>query len=272
MSDLTNETMEQRLARVEKELGIPRRMTTRIAVIQDKSYSMQQRRDETISGYNEYVADLAKDHSDQAYLTLVQFDTSYRVVENNVSVDKVSSLNNVTYVPSGMTALLDAVGRGIVELDEAMKEGDRALVVIMTDGGENSSQEYDRKAVQKMISEREEKGNWTFVFMGAGPDSWDGANLLGVQQSVFYGADAHSHRTSYGGLSSATSGLRSSNLMSNSAFDEGVRAAMADEGATVTPTTPVTPTATSGTTASTKLWTPGEDESDEEDGDAGIPA
>ncbi len=212
-------TVKKRLDRIEKELGLKSKktQTTRILVVQDRSGSMQSRVKETISGFNEYVDDLAQDNSDEAFLTLVQFDDEYLVTEEDTPVAKVKSLNEDTFVPRGMTALLDAVGRGITDLKKRMNDDDRALVVIMTDGGENSSSEYTRDQIQKMIRDCEKEGNWTFVFLGAGTDSWSGGSMLGLRrnQGVFYGADSHSHGVAYKGLAATTTSLRSGTSMSS---------------------------------------------------------
>lgn len=203
-------TIEDRLSALEAKVGMKK--TTRIAVVQDKSSSMGARQEATISGYNEYVEDLKKDDSDEAFLTLIQFDTVYRVVENGVNVKDAITLDRDSYFPNGMTALFDAVGRAINELKRDLKKDERALVVIMTDGQENSSREFTSDQISKMIKDCENEGNWTFVFLGAGQDSWISGNLLGLnrQQTVLYGEDAFSHGSAYTGLSTATSCLRGS--------------------------------------------------------------
>jgi uncharacterized protein YegL len=229
--------------------------TTRILVVQDKSGSMGDRRKETISGFNEYLEGLQEDKSDKAYLTLIQFDTSSKTVYEAMPVDKVEPLSNRTYVPMGGTALLDAVGQGLTSLERQMNEGDRALVVIMTDGEENSSWNWSRSKVQSKISELEEEDRYTFVFMGAGKNAWTGGDMLGLrrQQSVFYGESAHTHSLAYAGLSGMTSGLRGGTQMKNEASGTVTSAAIADLGGEVEQ-------------EPTPLWTPGsEDKQDKDD-------
>lgn len=226
---------KDRLDRIEEHLGINKPTATRILIIQDKSGSMYSRRDETISGFNEYVESLQRDDSDEAFLTLIQFDTRYQVVEESKPVKDVKSLTRETYAPNGGTALLDAVGKGLNSLKKELKKGERALVVIMTDGMENSSSEYSRDAIKKMISDLEEKGNYTFIFMGAGTDSWSGGELLGLRrtQTVWYGQDSFSHGVGYRGLAATTSGLRSGTSMSNSEIGTMTSEAMSELGADV---------------------------------------
>lgn len=214
-----NKTIEERLAAIEAKLGTTQ--TTRVLVIQDRSGSMEDRITETISGYNEYVKTLKDDDSDEAFLTLVQFDDRYEVKEDNTPVSKVEDLSESTYVPRGMTALLDAVGRGVTTLKDKLGKNERALVVIMTDGIENYSKEWTRTKVTELIRSCEDIGRWTFVFLGAGQDAWQGGDLLGLRraQTVHYGEDAHSHGIAYASLGTMTSQLRG-----------GVAPAMANSG------------------------------------------
>jgi len=45
-----------------------------------------------------------------------------------------------------------------------------ALIIVMTDGFENASSEYNNKSIRALIKEMDAKDDWTFVFMGAGID------------------------------------------------------------------------------------------------------
>lgn len=228
-------SIDKRLERIEEKLGIDTKKTTRIAVVQDKSSSMGLRQDATISGFNEYVSDLVKDDSDEAFLTLIQFDTRYRVELEDVPVAKVPELDKDSYMPNGMTALYDAVGRAINELKRNLNDGDRALVVIMTDGQENSSREFSATQIRELIKDCENEGNWTFVYLGAGKEAWSGGMNLGIKQDqhVLYGGDAQSHKASYAGLSAGTRMLRSSSSMSHAALGNEAKKTMDDLGANV---------------------------------------
>jgi len=52
----------------------------------------------------------------------------------------------------------------------------------MTDGEENSSKEYTQEQMRTLIKEREDKGNWTFVYLGANQDSYKMAQKYGISQ------------------------------------------------------------------------------------------
>lgn len=228
-------TLEQRVSALEQKIGGDEDQVTRILVVQDRSGSMGSRVEETITGFNEYLEDLAGDDSDEAYLTLIQFNTTYTVVEESTPVDEVEPLTDKTYKPSGGTALLDAVGRGITDLQDELEDDERALVIIMTDGMENSSREYSADAVKKLIKRCECKGNWTFVFLGASQDSWTGGDLLGLRknQTVFYGGDAHSHGLAFASLSGTTRGYRGGQSASLSDMGAATADNLAKEGGSV---------------------------------------
>lgn len=230
---MSKKSLEDRIDAIEAKIGTKK--TTRILVIQDRSGSMIDRIPETISGYNEYVNDLASDDSDTAYLTLVQFDDRYEVKEESTPIKSVKTLNTETFVPRGMTALLDAVGKGITEFKRTLKDGDRAFVVIMTDGGENSSREWSTTTVTDLIRGCEDAGNWTFTFLGAGQDSWGGAQRLGLNrnQAAFYGAGAHNHSVAFAGLTKTTRSYRGGQSAAMASTGATVSGLMAEDGAEV---------------------------------------
>jgi hypothetical protein len=66
----------------------------------------------------------------------------------NRPINEVEPLNEVSYLPRGTTALLDAMGRTIDDLGQqlaAMPEAEgpgTVIIVTLTDGIENASQDY----------------------------------------------------------------------------------------------------------------------------------
>ena len=69
------------------------------------------------------------------------------------------------YCPGGGTPLYDAIGKGISKVNAQIEEGDHVLVTIITDGEENSSEEWTLKMIRTMI-EKLKKQNWTFTLIG----------------------------------------------------------------------------------------------------------
>lgn len=82
------------------------------------------------------------------------------------------SLND--YSPQGNTALRDAIGNAIAsssKMHDARASHVSHMVMILTDGEENSSRYTSEEKVRQLIREKQNLGNWTFVFQvppGAG--------------------------------------------------------------------------------------------------------
>jgi uncharacterized protein YegL len=145
---------------------------TFIAVVLDRSGSMGGVRADTIGGFNAFLDEQRKAPG-QALMTLVQFDDRYEVNYSAKPLSDVPYLSELTYVPRGGTALLDAIGLTIDSVGaqlRSMPEEDRpgkVLIMIQTDGGENQSREYSRKRIADMIKHQREKYSWDFAFIGA---------------------------------------------------------------------------------------------------------
>lgn len=164
---------------------------TLISVIIDKSGSMLDKAGDVIGGYNTYTDDRKKDPTAATTkFSMTLFDTIVTKVHNAVPIADVPPLNTTTYRPDGWTALLDAIGMTVSDLDKAVTEDSRVLVVIMTDGMENSSKEYRRETIRQMITSREAKGNWTFVFMGADMNAFAESATLGINAGSTFSYDS----------------------------------------------------------------------------------
>lgn len=158
---------------------------TDITLVVDRSGSMQSIKDDAEGGVNAFVEQQTKEPG-EALLTLVQFDTEYEFLHRGVPIGQVPKYE---LVPRGMTALLDAIGRAINETGERLAkidEHDRpglVIFVIMTDGLENSSEEFTNKQVKQMIEEQQGKYNWHFTFLGADQHAFSEAGKLGIDLS-----------------------------------------------------------------------------------------
>ena len=87
---------------------------TRIAVILDRSGSMESCKESTVAGFNEFIR-TQQELPGEATVKLVQFDDQYETVFDK-PLKECPELTQNTFVPRGSTALLDAQGRTIVEL------------------------------------------------------------------------------------------------------------------------------------------------------------
>lgn len=156
-----------------------------VNVILDKSGSMASKVNDTVQGFNTYVAELAKEPLVDYSFSLTLFDTE--IVKRHVAVKlaDVNALDDKNYLPGGNTALNDAIGITVRSVEADKPQVDKVITIIMTDGEENSSREWNHEAVRQLIQSKEAEGNWTFVFLGAALNSWtQGANYGISPQNV----------------------------------------------------------------------------------------
>lgn len=152
-----------------------------VSFILDETGSMNSVKDQTISGYNEYLDTLKQEKG--VLFTLTKFNSSkVEVVYDAEKIKKVEPLDKDSYQPSSTTPLYDAIGETITSLDKATKgKKGKKLVVIQTDGLENASKEYNRKMIFEII-EKKKKEDWTFVFLGADQDAYAASAQLGISR------------------------------------------------------------------------------------------
>lgn len=171
---------------------------TEIVVLLDRSGSMQSAKDDHEGGLRSFVEDQKRLDGDVRF-TLIQFDTANacEVVYNGAPIADVSDLE---LIPRGGTPLLDAVGLSIAHVAERLKgtAPDQVVVMVITDGHENSSREYTRAQIQSMIREYEEQHGWKFLYLGADVDAFDEAQGLAINT-----ADAMKMRQSKAGIAAS---------------------------------------------------------------------
>jgi uncharacterized protein YegL len=167
-------------------------MRGEVFAVIDRSGSMGDCVADTINGFNGFIGKLR----DQAYelkLTTVLFDNQYELLHTSVPIEKVVPLTAHDYYVRGRTALMDAIGRTISEsikrimMTPESEKPQRIIFLIITDGKENASIEYNANQVRNMIEDRKRSG-WEFVFLGAGLEDMEDAEQIGIDKA---------HRTSF---------------------------------------------------------------------------
>jgi uncharacterized protein YegL len=156
----------------------------------DKSGSMSGMENEVISGFNEQLCTLKNlkvELPHQEFIVSLTFFDD--VIQNVISfgeVEQLIPLNRTIYKPNGTTALLDAIGKSITDIQERYSknliDGNASVVmVILTDGHENASRYYTYHVIASMIKGLEKTGNWTFNFMGADLDAIHTSRMLNIK-------------------------------------------------------------------------------------------
>ena len=152
---------------------------THLTLVVDRSGSMSSVREEAQGGINALIAEQFA-LPGRLTVTLSQFDNDFDTVQRMSDQPFEFELQ-----PRGMTALLDAVGMELVHtgqdlaaLPEQERPG-RVLLVVATDGQENSSHEYTVEQVRSMLTVQREQYGWEVRFLGADDAAWQG-EALGV--------------------------------------------------------------------------------------------
>lgn len=157
---------------------------THLTFVIDRSGSMQALAADMTGGVNTMIQEQFAE-AGRLTVTLVDFDNDYNTVMR--MADKPFEYR---LVPRGNTALLDAVGAEIIRTGEdlaALPEDERPgriLFVVVTDGEENSSREFDLERVKELIATQREQFEWQFQFLGAEESAWQ-ADQLGMRRSRF---------------------------------------------------------------------------------------
>lgn len=170
--------------------------TTELIIILDRSGSMESIRKDMIGGFNAFLREQKKNPTD-CKVSFYQFDAQYGDILETCyerrNLPDVPDLTTETFVPRGGTPLYDAVAQVIRKVTERIKDSEnnerpeRVLVVIITDGEENSSREWKGSQVKQMIENQQEKCGWEFVYLGANQDAWANSEALGVKASSTLG-------------------------------------------------------------------------------------
>lgn len=196
---------------------------TEIIMVLDKSGSMWSVKEDTIGGFNQFIEDQKK-LPGKAIFTLITFDTAYNKISEGTPLEKFQPLNENTYTPQGATALFDAVNSAISDTIKrhsnlsAEETPGKVILVVITDGEENSSIEIkDVREIGKMVSEREKLG-WEVVFLGADLDNWAsmGSSMGFSKMSNSSKADM---RTNMKKMSAYTATYRSANVAVGQTLD-----------------------------------------------------
>lgn len=171
---------------------------TIVSVVLDMSGSMSGIAAATREGLNAYLNSLKEDdkNTDEVLVSVTVFDSEYdwnaaRVHQPRINtifnLEPLSKLPEITtehYHPDGGTPLYDAIGVVAERTDEALKgvEGKPdVLLVVITDGDNNTSERFSREDIKVLIEQKQAQG-WTPVYLGANQNAWAVGGGLGISR------------------------------------------------------------------------------------------
>ncbi|MBQ6294424.1 MAG: VWA domain-containing protein [Firmicutes bacterium] len=187
---------------------------TELVFILDRSGSMAGLESDTIGGFNGLI-DKQKKVDGKAFVTTVLFDNQQKTVHDRVDLAEVAPMTEKEYYVGGSTALLDAVGDTVTHIEKIHKYvrpedvPAHTMVVITTDGMENSSHRWRAADVKKLVEKKKEEG-WEFLFLGANIDAVSEAARFGIDadRAVRYCNDSVGVRKNFSAVGKAMASLR----------------------------------------------------------------
>ena len=182
-----------------------------ICFVLDESGSMYNSVDDVIGGFQKLIDEQKGEKNGECIISLYRFSGT---VKKDYIGKPVNEVPKLYYSPGGCTAMNDGVGTAIDEIGKwlsDMNESERPsknIIVIMTDGQENASKEYNFDTVKAKIKHQEEKYSWTFVYMGTNLQDLKDANRLGIKMRSVSGS--RNIVTNYSHIDTYAKALRSS--------------------------------------------------------------
>jgi hypothetical protein len=165
-------------------------------LIIDHSGSMENMKEDTEGGIKAFITEQAS-LPGKATLSLYQFDTIHDRVHDFADIRSVPDYH---LLPRGGTALNDACMRAVTETGDRLRllaEDERpgkVIVVIATDGKENSSAEFPGTAgkakVKEVITRQHDEYGWEFTYIGANVDAFAEAASYGIAAASAMDYDA----------------------------------------------------------------------------------
>ncbi len=149
---------------------------------------------DTIGGFNAFIEEQSQLEG-ETIVTVALFDDRYEILWNGVNANKIK-LTDKEYFVRGCTALLDAVGKTILDVGYRLSKTNederpgKVIFVITTDGLENASREFTFKKVKELINHQQEKYGWEFIFMGANIDAAKEADSIGISRKDAFNYEA----------------------------------------------------------------------------------
>ena len=170
-------------------------------IILDESGSMSGLEKVSVTGVNETIQTIKSSYEQlpqqQQLLSFVTFSDKYgkpyRTRFEFADISTIKSYDMSEYQPGGTTPLYDTMGQTLTQLEKVATENDLVLVTIITDGYENSSREFDREKINKLIKRLDEK-DWVFTYIGANQDAILEARKIGISNAMNYDADERGTR------------------------------------------------------------------------------
>ena len=165
----------------------------KIVLILDESGSMESIRNDMLKSINDLIKEQQQVKERPSTFTLVKFNEKVNRYISNKPLNNIKVLSSEDYTPNGATALYDAIGDNI----NLFRNEKEVLMVIVTDGQENSSTKYNKNQINKMIEQKKETNNLSYVYLSNDLNTQLQGNNIGLHKSD-YATNYQVERESFG--------------------------------------------------------------------------
>jgi hypothetical protein len=233
---------------------------THIFVLRDRSYSMNSIKEQTDSGFDEFIA-AQREVDGECLVTLVDFDDQYEVVYARKPLNEVPPSN---LQPRGNTALHDSLGkliedagRELASLPEDKRPGS-VIFVVLTDGEQNAHlgnprrngifypqnnwyspsvetatyKLYTASQLRELIKRQQDVYSWNFYFLGANQDAVLVGGDLGFYASNSLTYTGQNTGAAFAATATSTANYRTNVMRGISHGEAVIAAAFTDEDRT----------------------------------------
>jgi len=174
-----------------------------IICILDRSGSMDVLKADAIDSFNTFIEEQKKVPG-EAVVTAILFNDEYKALYEQKPLAEVPVLTPDIYRPMGTTALLQAICRAL----ESPGKPEKGIVVILTDGQENSSgPEYTKDRAASAVKALETKG-WQVHYLAANQDAFAEGARLGISHTLNYASTPEGVKGAYVSASFAATSYR----------------------------------------------------------------
>jgi len=154
----------------------------------DISGSMKESIADLVYSYNNFLEEQKILNIDNSNFTwgLNFFNDKFYNYIDFLTINKVPNLKTIDLHPDNTTSLADAIGYTIAKIDYNLNINlakTRIVVVIMTDGLDNSSKIYSQEHIKYLITLKESGLNWKFVYLGANQNAIEVGKNFGISEN-----------------------------------------------------------------------------------------
>lgn len=137
---------------------------THIVILMDRSGSMERIKKQAETSLKEYLQE-QKEVEGDADVSFYKFNHEFEIDYQNIPIKEAVEPQ---LEPTGRTALYDSIGKVInieeEKLNNLINKPDKCLFIIITDGIENASENYDNKSIKKLLDNKR-KDDWSIIFV-----------------------------------------------------------------------------------------------------------